>query len=108
MSDFRMRVWDHISSRGRWLGRPPLRTLGTVSTRLPTTAERTLQRFRVDFAPTHRHPSAARVLLATIASVAFSLAADALVVAIGTRVFPSTRGYVHFAFADYAKLTVAG
>jgi hypothetical protein len=37
-----------------------------------------------------------------------SLAVDALVVAIGTRVFPSTRGYVHFQFSDYGKLTVIG
>ena len=27
---------------------------------------------------------------------------------IGTRLFPSTKGYVHFQFHDYAKLTVIG
>ena len=37
-----------------------------------------------------------------------SLAADAALVAIGTRLFPSTKGYVHFQFHDYAKLTVIG
>ena len=41
-------------------------------------------------------------------SVAGSLAADAVLVAIGTAIFPSTRGYVHFRFSDYAKLTVIG
>jgi hypothetical protein len=41
-------------------------------------------------------------------SVAGSLAADALLVFIGTRVFPSTTGYVHFRFSDYATLTVIG
>lgn len=29
-------------------------------------------------------------------------------VAIGTAVFPSTKGYVHFQFRDYAKLTING
>jgi hypothetical protein len=53
-------------------------------------------------------PSAARVLIATAASLAGSLAADAALVAIGTRVFPSTKGYVHFQFSDYGKLTVIG
>jgi hypothetical protein len=31
-----------------------------------------------------------------------------MLVAIGTAVFPSTAGYVHFQFSDYAKLTVIG
>ena len=63
---------------------------------------------RVDFAPQHRQPSAARVVLATIAAIAGSLAADALLVVIGEAVFPSTKGFVHFQFSDYAKLTVVG
>jgi hypothetical protein len=63
---------------------------------------------RVDFAPAHRPPSAARVLTATIASIAGSLAADAALVAIGTAIFSSTHDYVHFQFHDYAKLTVIG
>ena len=46
--------------------------------------------------------------LATVLSVALSLAADAALVFIGTRLFPSTKGYVHFQFQDYAKLTVIG
>jgi hypothetical protein len=63
---------------------------------------------RVDFAPQHRQPSAGRVLLATVASVAGSLAADAILVVIGKAVFPSTKGFAHFQFSDYAKLTVIG
>jgi hypothetical protein len=63
---------------------------------------------RVDFAPAHRQPSAGRVAAATVLSVGGSLLADALLVAIGTAVFPSTKGYVHFQFSDYAKLTVVG
>jgi hypothetical protein len=64
--------------------------------------------FHVDFAPEHRQPSGVAVLAATAFSIAGSLAADAVLVAIGTAVFPATRGYVHFRFADYAKLTVIG
>jgi hypothetical protein len=63
---------------------------------------------RVDFSPQHRVPSARRLLLASIASIAGSLAADATLVVIGKAVFPSTRGFAHFQFADYAKLTVIG
>ncbi len=63
---------------------------------------------RLDFSPRHRQPSAVRVVLASIASIAGSLAADAILVIIGEAVFPSTRGFAHFQFSDYAKLTVVG
>jgi bacteriorhodopsin len=48
------------------------------------------------------------VVLATTVSIVGSLVADALLVAIGTAAFPSTNGYAHFQFGDYAKLTVIG
>ena len=41
-------------------------------------------------------------------AVAGSLAADRILVAIGTSLFPLTKGYVHFRFSDYGKLTVVG
>jgi hypothetical protein len=63
---------------------------------------------RVDFSPRHRQPAAGRIVLATIGAIAGSLAADALLVVIGQAVFPSTRGYPHFQFSDYGKLTVIG
>ena len=63
---------------------------------------------RIDFHPPHRPPVWWRVVLATILALALSLLADAAIVAIGTRVFPSTKGYVHFQFHDYARLTVIG
>lgn len=63
---------------------------------------------RVDFAPAHRQPRNAAVVVATVVALAGSLAADALLVVVGTAVFPATRGYVHFRFSDYAKLTVIG
>ena len=47
-------------------------------------------------------------VVATATSIVGSLAADALLVVIGQAVFPSTKGYAHFQFSDYAKLTVVG
>jgi len=79
-----------------------------LATRLPPSLERALGFVRVDFAPASPQPSAARVAVASVLSVAGSLAADAVLVVIGTAIFPSTRGYVHFQFSDYAKLTVIG
>jgi hypothetical protein len=63
---------------------------------------------RIDFHPRHGQPRMPRLVAATIAAVAGSLGADALLVVIGQTVFPSTKGYVHFQFPDYAKLTVIG
>jgi hypothetical protein len=63
---------------------------------------------RIDLHPPHRPPAWWRVVLATLLAVALSLLGDAAIVAIGTRVFPSTNGYVHFQFHDYARLTVIG
>jgi hypothetical protein len=63
---------------------------------------------RIDFHPPHRPPAWWRVVLATVLALGLSLLADAAIVAIGTRVFPSTKGYVHFQFHDYARLTVIG
>ena len=40
--------------------------------------------------------------------MAASLVADAVLVAVGTGIFPSTSGYAHFRFSDYATLTVVG
>ena len=70
--------------------------------------DRSLDLVKVDFSPAHRHPSIVRVLLATLVSVVGSLAADAALVAIGQAVFPSTKGYAHFQFSDYSKLTIIG
>jgi hypothetical protein len=79
-----------------------------MPTQLPPSLERPLSLVRVNFAPAHRQPPAARVIAATVASLAGSLAADALLVVIGTAIFPATRGYVHFRFSDYARLTIIG
>ena len=63
---------------------------------------------RIDFAPAHRQPSTLRLLLASAVSIAGSLIADAVIVALGEAVWSDTKGYVHFKFADYGKLTVIG
>ncbi len=63
---------------------------------------------RIDPAGGHPAPSTGKVVLAGACSVAASLVADALLVAGGTSAFPSTSGYPHFRFVDYAALTVLG
>jgi len=67
-----------------------------------------LDRVHVDFVPADPQPTWGRLAVATVVAVAGSLAADALLVALGKAVFPSTRGFPHYQFADYAKLTVVG
>jgi len=74
----------------------------------PDVTERALAWARIDFSPPHRPPEWWRVALATVLSLVLSLAADAALVAIGTGLFPSTKGYGHFQFHDYAKLTIIG
>jgi hypothetical protein len=70
--------------------------------------EKALELVHLDFAPNHRQPSTARVLLATVISIAGSLLADALIVVIAQALIPGDKGYAHFQFSDYARLTVIG
>jgi len=70
--------------------------------------ERLLAPFKVDFSPDHEHPSPTRAVLASLVAIVGSLAADVVLVKLGTAVFPSTKGFVHFQFHDYARLTVIG
>ena len=70
--------------------------------------DRALEWSRVDLDPPHRQPAAWRVVVASIVALGGSLAADAILVALGEAVFPSTKGYVHFQFSDYSKLTIIG
>jgi hypothetical protein len=82
----------------------PVHAVNTV----PAMLQKALDLIHLDFAPGHGQPSGGRVVLATVVSLAGSLLADALLVVIAQAVFPSTKGYAHFQFADYAKLTVIG
>jgi hypothetical protein len=81
---------------------------GLLPAELSPLVDRGLRLVRVDFAPAHRQPSGLRVAAALALSVAGSLAVDALLVTLGEAVFPSTKGFGHFQFSDYAKLTVIG
>jgi hypothetical protein len=69
---------------------------------------RVMSLVHLDFAPNHEQPQAERVVLATVLSLVGSLLADAVLVVIAQALIPSTKGYVHFQFGDYAKLTVIG
>ncbi len=62
----------------------------------------------VDFVPADPQPSWGRWALATVVALVGSLAADAALAAVGKAVFPGTKHFVHFHFADYGKLTVIG
>ena len=48
------------------------------------------------------------MVVATLVAIVASLAADAVLVKIGVSVFPKTKGYSHFQFSDYSKLTIIG
>jgi hypothetical protein len=67
-----------------------------------------LRTARVDGRDRRAQPALGAVVAATVLAIAGSLAADALLVALATRAFPSTRGYGHFHLGDYATLTVIG
>jgi hypothetical protein len=72
------------------------------------TSHRPLDLVRLDFTPEHRQPRASRVALATVVAIVASLLADALIVVVAQALFPATKGYQHFQFGDYAKLTIIG
>lgn len=76
--------------------------------RPPALVERALVVARVDFPAERRRPQALWFAVAVAASILGSLAADMILVAIGVTLFPATKGYVHFQFVDYAKLTAVG
>jgi hypothetical protein len=69
---------------------------------------RLLVALRIDVPLEHRQPRPARFVTAAFLAVVGSLAADRILVVIGTSIFPATKGYGHFAFSDYGKLTVIG
>ncbi len=63
---------------------------------------------RIDWSSPLPQPSPWAVVGTTVVALSGSLGMDALAVHLGTVAFPSTRGYVHFRFGDYATLTVIG
>jgi hypothetical protein len=74
---------------------------------LPEPLRRLAAWLHVDFRSTGQ-PSASSLLIATLVALVGSLLADYLLVRLGTAAFPSTKGYGHFRFSDYSKLTIIG
>ena len=70
--------------------------------------DRAMELARVDLSPRHRGPRAAAVAVATAASLVLCLLADWLLARAAVAAFPATKGYGHFQFSDYAKLTTIG
>ena len=81
---------------------------GLETANRPTFARRAVDYFTVDLPWGRRQPGLGRFSTAAVVSVLGSLAACAVIVSIGTAIFPATAGYEHFRFLDYAKLTVPG
>ena len=81
--------------------------LGISPDVLPSFLQPWLKRFHVDFSP-QMPPTMMSVVLATVVAIVGSLAADAVLVKIGVSIFPATKGYSHFRFSDYSKLTIIG
>jgi hypothetical protein len=73
----------------------------------PRVVQRLLAALHVDFDPP-RPPSTGEVVLASLVAIVGSLVADMVLVLIATHLVPSTKGYAHFRFSDYAELTVIG
>ena len=85
----------------------PRRVLGISPEVVPPFLRPWLRRFRIDFNPKTPPPTIA-VIVATLVAIVVSLAADAVLVKIGVSLYPKTKGYSHFQFADYSKLTIIG
>jgi hypothetical protein len=83
-------------------------SLVAVFDALPDLVQRLLRAFKVDPARRHASPSAIRWVAALIVANAGSLMTDAILVALGTWIFPSTQNFPHFQVSDYAKLTIVG
>jgi hypothetical protein len=80
-----------------------------TATRSTTSALRTaLDYFRIDVPGARFQPGLWRLVLATTVAVVGSIAACVVLAQLGMLAYPSTRGYEHFQFADYTKLTVIG
>jgi hypothetical protein len=78
------------------------------SSKGPALIHRALALVGVDFPSERWQPERLWFAVAALVSIIGSLAADVVLVAIGTAAFPATKGYSHFRFSDYGKLTVVG
>jgi len=97
-----------VSSSDRPMGERVAHSLEAVFDRLPPTVRRWLRLFKVDPGARQVPPAPVRWLIALIVANVGSLIADAILVAMGKWIFPSTQSFAHFQFSDYAKLTIVG
>lgn len=81
--------------------------LGVAPDTFPSYLQPWLKRLHVDFRP-QRPPATISLVIATVAAIVGSLAVDVLLVKIGVSIYPKTKGYSHFRFSDYSKLTIIG
>jgi Family of unknown function (DUF6069) len=79
-----------------------------VSASRPTLMARLQSITRLDGRPLTHMPRTRRILAAGLISMAASLAADVLLVAVGTAAFHPPASFGPFVFLTYAKLTAAG
>ncbi|RFA12971.1 hypothetical protein B7R21_08980 [Subtercola boreus] len=63
---------------------------------------------RLDMPLGRAQPSLLRFVVATVVAVGGSLLACAGLAQLGVVLFPATKGYEHYGFADYGKLTIIG
>lgn len=63
---------------------------------------------RIDLPLGRAQPPLGRWALATLVSLAGSVALCGMLVVVALAAFPSLAGYPHFQFADYGKLTIIG
>jgi hypothetical protein len=87
--------------------RAPRRAFGLTLDMFPEFLRPWLKRFRIDFNPKTPPPPMA-VVIASVVAIVGSLAADAALVSIEVSGYPKTKGYAHFQFSDYSKLTIIG
>jgi len=78
-----------------------------VLQQLPPSLQKPLLRLAIDFEPGPQ-PAWWRVIVASVVAIVGSLIADALIAAAAIALWPHLKGYQHFMFADYSKLTVIG
>ncbi len=62
----------------------------------------------IDFPLGRNQPGIVRFIVATVVAVVASLLACAGLAQLGVLLFPATKGYDHYAFSDYGKLTIIG
>ncbi len=75
---------------------------------MSSTAVRGPALLHLDFPWGAAQPSLVRWIVATVVALGASIAACAAIAAAGIALFPSTAGYEHYRFEDYAKLTTIG